>query len=77
MNDWVLYPAGGFEERYVYLPSSRAGLSTGTLRVLKTPEGSWQVRFDGNNEDAIRETLPGHLSVDEVEAAALVIWRMK
>lgn len=70
-SDWELVPVGQFKERWAYIPET----GRSEMRVFRW-NGKWIVRWNvyRGYQD---ETLPGGLTLEQAQAAALVLWRMR
>jgi hypothetical protein len=69
---WEHRPMGFYQKRYAYTPTD----DEDCLRILwHNRDERWIVRWEDEIEDD-DHYLPGDLTVEEAQAAALVIWRM-
>lgn len=77
---WVKRGTYYWPECWAYVP--RFGwsykVSPRTLRIIKdTAHSKWQVRFEGREEEAIRGEYPIEIPLEEIQAVAVALWKMK
>lgn len=74
---WVKTPTPYWCDRWVLVDqdSWSGGVRPSHLRIISDPEDKcWQVRWGGHS---IKERLPITLSLEEAQAVAIALWRMR
>lgn len=77
-GDWFKHGVGDYQERWVYTGSSEARGSA--LRIMKNQKypSEWRIRWHEGRAGEVLDTLAsGDLSLEEAQALALTLWRMR
>ena len=74
---WVRDPRDWCRDRWVLVLDGEVVSDGSELRVLLPRNLDWEIRFDGDNADAIRHKMPRETPLEEVQAMAIALWRLK